>query len=67
MKITELIKFLWNGVDIPITRDEIQHSVNVAVCSLKKEISEDEQFRELDNQYKISCYDNNYKKLEHIN
>ena len=43
MKITELIKFLWNGVDIPITRDEIQHSVNVAVWSLKKEISEDEQ------------------------
>ena len=67
MKITDLIKFLWNGVDIPITRDEIQHSVNVAVWSLKKEISEDEQFRELDNQYKISCYDNNYKKLEHIN
>ena len=67
MKITELIKFLWNGVDISITRDEIQHSVNVAVWSLKKEISEDEQFRELDNQYKISCYDNNYKKLEHIN
>lgn len=67
MKITELINFLWNGVDIPITRDEIQHSVNVAVWSMKKEIEKDEDFQKLNNAYKISCYDNNYKKLEHIN
>ena len=67
MTITQLIKFLWNGVDIPVTHDEIQHSVNVAVWSLKKEISEDEGFNKLNNAYKISCYDNNYNKLENIN
>ena len=40
MTITQLIKFLWNGVDIPVTQDEIQHSVNVATWALKKELSE---------------------------
>ena len=38
MKITELFKFLWDGVDIPITKDEIQHSVNVAIWTIKKDI-----------------------------
>lgn len=66
MKITELIKFLWDGVDIPVTKEELQHSVNVAVWSLKKEISEDEDIKTLDTQYKVSCYDKEHKLLNTI-
>lgn len=67
MKITELIKFLWDGVDIPVTKEEIQHTVNVATWALKTELSEDDDLKKLNNAYKISCYDNNHNKLEHIN
>lgn len=61
MTITQLIKFLWNGVDIPVTKDEIQHSVNVATWSLKKGLSEDEDCKKLNDAYKISCYDEQHK------
>ena len=61
MTITQLIKFLWNDVDIPITKDEIQHSVNVATWALKKGLSEDEDFKKLNDMYKISCYDEQHK------
>lgn len=61
MTITQLIKFLWNGVDIPVTKDEIQHSVNVATWALKKGLSEDEDFKKLNDMYKISCYDEQHK------
>jgi hypothetical protein len=66
MTITQLIKFLWNGVDIPFTQDEIQHSVNVAAWALKKGLSEDDDFKKLNDAYKISCYDGQHKlsKLE---
>ena len=57
MTITQLIKFLWNGVDIPVSQDEIQHSVNVATWALKKGLSEDEDIKKLNNAYKISVYD----------
>jgi len=57
MTITQLIKFLWNGVDIPVTQDEIQHSVNVATWALKKGLSEDEDIKKLNNAYKVSVYD----------
>lgn len=68
MTITQLIKFLWNGVDIPITQDEIQHSVNVATWALKKELSEDKDMKKLNDAYKISCYDEQYKlKLQNLN
>ena len=61
MTITQLIKFLWNGVDIPVTKDEIQHSVNVATWALKKGLSEDDDFKKLNDTYKISCYDEQHK------
>lgn len=53
MTIISLIKYLWDGVDIPITKEEIQHSVNVITWGLKKEITSDNDFKELNNQYKI--------------
>jgi len=52
MTLTEILKFLWDGVDIPITKEEIQHTVNVATWTLKKGLSEDEDFKELNNLYK---------------
>ena len=52
MTLTEILKFLWDGVDIPVTKDEIQHTVNVATWTLKKGLSEDEDFKELNNLYK---------------
>ena len=61
MTITQLINFLWNGVDIPVTKDEIQHSVNVATWALKKGLSEDDDFKKLNDAYKISCYDEQHK------
>ena len=61
MTIIQLIKFLWSGVDIPVTQDEIQHSVNVATWALKKGLSEDEDFKKLNDMYKISCYDKQHK------
>jgi hypothetical protein len=61
MTITQLIKFLWDGVDIPITKDEIQHSINVAIWALKKGLSEDDDFKKLNDAYKISCYDEQHK------
>ena len=61
MTITQLIKFLWDGVDIPVTQDEIQHSVNVATWALKKGLSEDDDFKKLNDEYKISCYDEQHK------
>jgi len=61
MTITQLIKFLWNDVDIPVTKDEIQHSVNVATWALKKGLSEDDDFKKLNDAYKISCYDEQHK------
>jgi len=60
MTIKQLIKFLWNGVDIPVTQDEIQYSVNVAIWSLKKELSEDNDLKKLNDSYKI-YYDEQYK------
>ena len=61
MTILELLKFLWDGVDIPVTKEEIQHSVNVATWALKKGLSEDEDFKKLNDMYKISCYDEKHK------
>jgi hypothetical protein len=61
MTIAQLIQFLWNGVDIPVTKDEIQHSVNVATWVLKEELSEDEDCKKLNDAYKISCYDKQHK------
>jgi len=61
MTITQLIKFLWNGVDIPVTQDEIQHSINVTTWALKKGLSEDDDFKKLNDAYKISCYDEQHK------
>jgi hypothetical protein len=61
MTITQLIKFLWNGVDIPVTQDEIQHSINVTTWALKKRLSEDDDLKKLNDAYKISCYDDQHK------
>ena len=61
MTITQLIKFLWNGVDIPVSQDEIQHSVNVATWALKEEIKDDKDMKALNDAYKISCYDEQHK------
>ena len=61
MTILELLKFLWDGVDIPVTKEEIQHSVNVATWALKKGLSEDDDFKKLNDAYKISCYDEQHK------
>ena len=61
MTIAQLIQFLWNGVDIPVTKDEIQHSVNVATWVLKEELSKDEDCKKLNDAYKISCYDKQHK------
>ena len=52
MTLTEILKFLWDGVDIPVTKEEIQHTVNVGCWTLKKGLSEDEDFKELNNLYK---------------
>ena len=56
MKLVELLDFLWDGVDIPITKDEIQHSVNVMAWGLKKEITSDKEIKELNDQYKIEHF-----------
>lgn len=64
MTIIELIKFLWDGVDIPVTQDEIQHSVNVATWALKKGLSEDKEIKELNNEYKIDCYDKEHNQYK---
>ena len=61
MTIIKLLKYVWNGVDIPITKDDIQHAVNVAVWDLKNEIKNHKGIQELNNQYKISCYDDGKK------
>ena len=61
MTIIQLIKFLWNGVDIPVTQDEIQHSINVSTWALKKRLSEDDDLKKLNDAYKISCYDEQHK------
>ena len=55
MKITELIKFLWDGVDIPITKEEIQHSVNVLTFGLKEEIQNDNDLQNVNIRYKHNC------------
>lgn len=57
MKFVELLDFLWDGVDIPITKDEIQHSVNVMTWGLKKEITSDKEIKELNDQYKIEHFE----------
>ena len=54
MKITELFKFLWDGVDVPITKDEIQHSVNVAIWLIKKDIIEDKEVQKCNKLYNLS-------------
>jgi hypothetical protein len=61
MTIAQLIQFLWNGVDIPVTKEEIQHSVNVATWALKEEIKDDKDMKALNDAYKISCYDKQHK------
>ena len=61
MTLIEILKFLWDGVDIPITKEEIQHTVNVSTWALKKGLSEDEDFKKLNDAYKISCYDEQHK------
>ena len=57
MKIRELLDYLWNGVDIPITKDDIQHAVNVAIWDLKNDIKNCKDLQELNNAYKIAQYD----------
>ena len=36
MTISKLIKFLWDGVDIPITEEEIQQEVNELFEEIRK-------------------------------
>lgn len=36
MTISQLIKFLWDGVDIPITKEEIQQEVNELFEEIRK-------------------------------
>ncbi len=54
MTLSELIKFLWNGVDIPLTKDEIQHSVNVAIWAAKRDIVEDKEVKQCNDLYNKS-------------
>ncbi len=61
MTISELIKFIWDGVDIPVTKEEIQHSVNVFTYGLRNRIVNDEEVQELNTQYKIDIYDKEHK------
>ena len=66
MTISELLNYLWDGVDIPVTKEEIQHSVNVATWALKEEIKDDKDMKALNDAYKISCYDEQHG-LKNIN
>jgi hypothetical protein len=52
------LEYLWNGVDIPVTEDEIQHSVNVLTWGLKNEITSDKDMKSLNEQYKLEHYKN---------
>jgi hypothetical protein len=52
MTVTQILKFLWDGVDIPVTQDEIQHTVNVATWVLKKGLNEDEDIKKINDIYK---------------
>lgn len=36
MTISQLIKFLWDGVDIPVTKEEIQQEVNELFEEIRK-------------------------------
>lgn len=62
MTISELIKFLWDGVDIPITKEELQHSVNVLTWGIKKSITDDEDMQKINDKYKISHYDDEHNR-----
>lgn len=59
MKIGELLHYLWDGVDIPVTKEEVQHSVNVLTWGLKESIKNDKDLQEANNQYKIAHYNKN--------
>lgn len=60
MKIGELLDFLWNGVDIPVSKEELQHSVNVLTWGIKESIKNDKDLQEANNQYKIAHYNQNH-------
>lgn len=57
MTIISLIKYLWDGVDIPVTKEEIQHSVNVMTWGLKNTIKSDNDLKKLNDKYKIEQFD----------
>lgn len=57
MTLTQILKFLWDGVDIPVTQDEIQHTVNVATWTLKKGLTEDKDIKELNDLYESNHKD----------
>jgi len=58
MTVTQILKFLWDGVDVPVTQDEIQHTVNVATWALKKGLTEDEDIKKIND-----IYNNQHKTL----
>ena len=51
MTVTQILKFLWDGVDVPVTQDEIQHTVNVVTWALKKGLTEDEDIKKINDIY----------------
>ena len=63
MTIVSLIKYLWDGVDIPVTEEEIQHSINVMTWGVKNRIKSDDDIKELNDKYKIAQYDKVYNNI----
>jgi len=63
MTLIEILKFLWDGVDIPVTKEEIQHTVNVSTWALKKGLSEDEDFKKMNDLYNIHHEGNKIHKI----
>ena len=51
MTVTQILKFLWDEVDVPVTQDEIQHTVNVVTWALKKGLTEDEDIKKINDIY----------------
>ena len=46
MTIKQLFNFLWDELDIPITKTEIQEATNFIVTDLKKEIDEEIKYKQ---------------------
>lgn len=58
MTVTQILKYIWDGVDVPVTQEEIQHTVNVATWALKKGLTEDEDIKKIND-----IYETNHKTL----